>query len=107
MWLFGCILPYMIEYTPPTDVHWQTCLQLLQIVDVLFALSISEDEVGYLSVLITVHFIVLQLNALAETPLCDPYALYTPLPLCRRAVIDGHTYVAVTVKHHLLGTIQA
>ena len=35
-------------------------------------------------------------------------SLYTPFPLhCRRAVIDGHTCMAVIVKYHLLGTIQA
>ena len=56
MWLLGCILPYMIgEHIPPTDEHWQNYLQLLQIVDLLFAPSISEDEVEYLSVLITEH----------------------------------------------------
>ena len=56
MWLLGRILPYMIgEHIPPTDEHWQNYLQLLQIVDLLFAPSISEDEVGYLYVLITEH----------------------------------------------------
>ena len=56
MWLLGRILPYMIgEHIPPTDEHWQNYLQLLQIVDLLFAPSISEDEVGYLNVLITEH----------------------------------------------------
>ena len=68
MWLLGRILPYMIgEHIPPTDEHWQNYLQLLQIVDLLFAPSISEDEVGYLSVLITEHhqkFISLYSNSM-------------------------------------------
>ena len=34
---------------------WRIMHQLLEIVDLLFAPSISEDEVGYLSVLITEH----------------------------------------------------
>ena len=56
MWLLGRVLPYMIgEYIPPTDEHWQNYLQLLDIVDLLFAPSITEDEVGYLSVLIDEH----------------------------------------------------
>ena len=68
MWLLGRILPYMIgEHSPPTDEHWQNYLQLLQIVDLLFAPSISEDEVGYLCVLITDHhrkFVSLYSNAM-------------------------------------------
>ena len=68
MWLLGHILPYMIgEHIPPTDEHWQNFLQLLQIVDLLFAPSISEDEVGYLSVLITEHnqkFVLLYFNSM-------------------------------------------
>ena len=59
---------YMIgEHIPPTDEHWQNYLQLLQIVDLLFAPSISEDEVGYLSVLITEHhqkFVFLYSNSM-------------------------------------------
>ena len=42
-------------HIPPTNKHWRNYLQLLQIVDLLFAPSISEDEVGYLNVLITEH----------------------------------------------------
>jgi hypothetical protein len=68
MWLLGRILPYMIgEHIPLTDEHWQNYLQLLQIVDLLFAPFISEDEVGYLSVLITEHhrkFVSLYSNAM-------------------------------------------
>ena len=56
MWFLGRILPYMIgEHVPPTDEHWQNYLWLLHIVYLLFAPSISEDEVGYLNVLITQH----------------------------------------------------
>ena len=55
MWFLGRILPYMIgQHIPQTDEHWQNYLQLLQIVDLLFAPSISDD-VGYLSVLIAEH----------------------------------------------------
>ena len=68
MWLLGRILPYMIgEHIQPTDEHRQNFLQLLQIVDLLFAPSISEDEVGYLSVLITEHhqkFVFLYSNSM-------------------------------------------
>ena len=56
MWLLGRVLPYLIgEYIPPTDDHWQNYLRLLEIVDLLFSPSITEDEVGYLSVLIAEH----------------------------------------------------
>ena len=55
MWFLGRILPYMIEHIPLEDEHWQNYLKLLEILDLLFAPSISEDEVGYLSVLITEH----------------------------------------------------
>ena len=56
MWLLGRVLPYMIgEYVPPTGEHWQNYLQLLEIVDILFSPSITENDIGYLSVLITEH----------------------------------------------------
>ena len=38
----------------------------------------------------------------AQNSLCTPFPLH-----CRRAVIDAHTCMAVIVKHHLLGTVQA
>lgn len=56
MWLLGRLLPYLIgEYIPPTNEHWQNYLRLLEIVDLLFSPCITEDDVGYLSVLITEH----------------------------------------------------
>lgn len=56
MWLLGRLLPYMVgEHVPSTDENWQDYLQLLEVVDLLFAPTITEDEVGYLSILISEH----------------------------------------------------
>ena len=41
-----------IPFCPSDDDHWQLFLQLMEIVDHLFCPAVSEDQVGYLSVLI-------------------------------------------------------
>lgn len=83
MWLLGRVLPYMIgEYIPQTDEHWQNYLRLLEIVDLLFSPSITEDDIGYLSVLITEHhqsFVTaLQCTTAAQAPLHGTHATLDP-----------------------------
>ena len=72
MWRF---LPYLIgENIPPTDEHWQNYLQLLEIVDLL-----AEDDVGYLSVLITEHHrIFVSLYSASKAPLHGTHAPLDP-----------------------------
>ena len=56
MWLLGWILPLLIaDHVPSDDDYWQLFLQLMEIVDHLFCPQVSEDEIGYLSVLINDH----------------------------------------------------
>lgn len=56
MWLLGRLLPFMIGNSiPEGNEHWQNFLSLLEITDYLMAPDITEDEVGYLSVLIQQH----------------------------------------------------
>lgn len=56
MWLLGRVIPYLIGGSVPEgDVNWKNYLQLLEIVDLLLAPEISEDEVGELGVLISQH----------------------------------------------------
>ena len=58
MWLLGRVLPYLVGgYIPIDDPNWQNYLQLLNIVDLLMAPEISEDEVGELTVLIQEHHV--------------------------------------------------
>ena len=48
--------PYLIgANVPEGDVNWKNYLQLLEIVDLLMAPEISEDEVGELTLLISQH----------------------------------------------------
>ena len=56
MWLLERILPLLIaDHVPSDDDYWQLFLQLMEIVDHLFCPQVSEDEIGYLSVLINDH----------------------------------------------------
>ena len=56
MWLLGRILPLIIgEHVPEDDEHWMLFLQLMDIVDILFAPSISEDYAVYVDTLIHDH----------------------------------------------------
>ena len=56
MWLLGRVIPYLIgENIPEGDINWKNYLQLLEIVDLLMAPEISEDEVGELTLLISQH----------------------------------------------------
>ena len=71
MWLLGRLLPIMIgKKIPEDDDNWSNYLVLLEIVDLLFASEITEDEVCYLSTLILDH----------HTELCKlyPQASVTP-----------------------------
>ena len=50
MWLLGRVLPLIIgDCIPDDDKHWLLFLRLMVIVDLLFAPSIPQDYVSYLS----------------------------------------------------------
>ena len=53
MWLLGRVIPYLIGENMPRDINWKNNFQLLEIVDLLMAPEIPEDEVGELSLNIT------------------------------------------------------
>ena len=56
MWLLGRILPIVIgEHVPDDDERWLLFLCLMDIVDLLFAPTISKDHAVYLSSLIKDH----------------------------------------------------
>ena len=56
MWLLGRILPLLIgNKVPEHEPKWENYLSLMKIVDLLFAPTINEDLVGYLSRLIEEH----------------------------------------------------
>ena len=56
MWLLGRVIPYLVgEDVPEGDDKWKNYVQLLEIVDLLMAPAISEDEVAELGVLICQH----------------------------------------------------
>ena len=57
MWLLGRVIPYLVgEDVPEGDNKWKNYVQLLEIVDLLMAPAISEDEVAELGVLICQHY---------------------------------------------------
>lgn len=56
MWLLGRILPIIVgAHIPEDDERWILFLQLMDIVDILFAPSTSEDYAVYLATLIEDH----------------------------------------------------
>ena len=56
MWTMGRFLPFAIGHlVPEDDKNWENFLCLLEIVDILFARRISEDQCGYLEALISDH----------------------------------------------------
>ena len=56
MWLLGRILPLVIgDYVPEDDEHWRLYLQMMDIVDILFAPSTSDDYAAYVATLISDH----------------------------------------------------
>lgn len=56
MWLFERILPLLIgEFVPDEDEHWELFLRMMEIVDLLFAPSTSDDHAAYIAVLINDH----------------------------------------------------
>ena len=56
MWLLGRVIPFLVgEDVPEEDEKWKNYVQLMEIVDLLMAPAISEDEVAELGVLIHQH----------------------------------------------------
>ena len=56
MWLLGRVLPLIIgDYVPDDDEHWLLFLQMMEIVDLLFSPTLSQDHAVYLSTLISDH----------------------------------------------------
>lgn len=56
MWLLGRILPLIVgDLVPDDDDRWLNYLKMMEIVDLLFCSSISEDNCAYLAVLISDH----------------------------------------------------
>ena len=54
MWLLGRILPLIIgDCVTNDDDYWLLFLQLMEIVDLLFAPKLTEDHAAYLSALIS------------------------------------------------------
>ena len=56
MWLFGRILPLIIgEFVPEEDQRWDLYLRMMEIMDLLFSLSTSDEYAAYIGVLINDH----------------------------------------------------
>lgn len=56
MWCLCRLLPLMIgDKIPESDPRWKNLLQLLEIMDILFAPCLSDDHVAYLHLLIKEH----------------------------------------------------
>ena len=56
MWLLGRILPLVIgDLVPDDDERWCNFLLMMEIVDLLFCPTISEDNAAYLAVRISEH----------------------------------------------------
>lgn len=56
MWLFGRILPLVVgDLIPDNDERWLAYLRLMEIVDILFCPTVTEDSVEYLASLIGDH----------------------------------------------------
>ena len=56
MWLLGRLLPLIIgDLVPYDDEYWELFLQMMEIVDILFSPSTTEDHAGYVAVLINDH----------------------------------------------------
>ena len=56
MWLLGRLLPLMVgKKVPHSDEHWSNFLDLLDIIDLLLAPALTDDNVAYLSVLVADH----------------------------------------------------
>ena len=54
-------MPLLIgEHVPEDDENWMLFLQLMEIVDILFAPRVTEDHAVYLSTLISEHHIEFQ-----------------------------------------------
>ena len=56
MWLLGRIFPLIIgEYVPENDERWRLYLNMMNIVDILFAPNTTTDHATYLATLIDDH----------------------------------------------------
>lgn len=56
MWLLGRLLPQMIgSWIPRDNEHWLLYLLLLDVIDILFAPDVTEEDIALLSVLILDH----------------------------------------------------
>lgn len=56
MWLLGRILPILVgEMVDVGDEKWENFLQLMEIVDLLFAPLSNQDDVAYLARVIEEH----------------------------------------------------
>ena len=56
MWCLSRLLPLMIgDRIPKGNQRWENFLQLLEIMDIIFAPVVSTDDVAYLHTLIEEH----------------------------------------------------
>lgn len=56
MWCLCRLLPLMIaDKVPESDLRWKNFLRLMEIIDILFAPVLSEDNVAYLHFLTEEH----------------------------------------------------
>ena len=56
MWLLGRILSLIIgQYVPEDDERWRLYLDMMNIVDILFAPNTTNDYAAYLATLISDH----------------------------------------------------
>ena len=71
MWLLGRILPILIgDWVDEDDEHWQLCLQLMEIVDILFCHKVTHDHAAYVASLINDH----------HTTFCELYPEHSVIP---------------------------
>ena len=72
----GRFLPLVIGHKiPEGNEHWQNFLRLLDIMDILFARQIPEEECGYLEVLICcMHMYICQNRAFPRICCGEPFS---------------------------------
>jgi len=56
MWCLARLLPLMIGHkVPKNDRHWLNFLQMLDIIDIVFAPVITQDQIAFLRIIIKEH----------------------------------------------------
>ena len=98
MWLLGRILPLVIGgYVPESDERWRLYLDMMNVVDILFAPNTTNDHAIYVATLISDH----------HHDFCELYPQSSIIPKMHFMVHMPRMMIKYVILHYLLSFSNA